>query len=232
MNNDQRDIRRKLQRKNPLRSAQRKSIKAKSNVSLIGPCYTLQQRSRATVKAILDAAARLLIQQGYAVTSTNTIADIAGVSIGSLYEYFPGKEAVFAELRRRESSKYVSRLTAGPAPETPHAMLEYLVRAHIEHVRSNLALHVALQTEVPRFAIATIEADIFGNFIAQSNAFLNVHQQAIRPKATVPFVSEFLMRVLRSTIDDYAHHSPEHLEHTDLANEIVELLSRYLLVDH
>lgn len=191
----------------------------------------IQQRSKATVQAILGAAAQLLVQHGYAEVSTNKIAETAGVSIGSLYEYFPGKEAVFAELRRVESTKYASRLTAGPLPETPRAMLEYLVTTHIQHVRSNLALHVALQTQVPRFAIATVEVEILGEFMLQSNAFLQFHRQAIRPKAPIPFVSEFLMRVLRSTIDDYAHHSPEHLEQSSFVDEIVVLLGRYLFVD-
>ena len=48
-----------------------------------------QSRSRATVEAILDAAAHILVTQGFAAASTNRIAEKAGVSIGSLYQYFP-----------------------------------------------------------------------------------------------------------------------------------------------
>lgn len=64
-----------------------------------------QARAEATVEAVLEAAAQLLVSQGYDQTSTNQIAEHAGVSIGSLYEYFPGKEAVFAEIRRRQSKE-------------------------------------------------------------------------------------------------------------------------------
>lgn len=69
----------------------------------VNPAYSLrkqprQRRSVATVTAILDAAARILTETGYATASTNRIAERAGVSIGSLYEYFPGKEAVFGAI--------------------------------------------------------------------------------------------------------------------------------------
>ena len=107
----------------------------------------------ATVDAILEAAARVLIDHGYAAANTNVIAARAGVSIGSLYEYFPGKEAIFAELRRREGFRHYKKLKQEPRPDTPEAMLKHLVSTHINYVRANLPLYVALETEVPRSAI-------------------------------------------------------------------------------
>ncbi len=53
-----------------------------------------QRRSRVTYDAILEAAAQILIERGYAATTTNHIARRAGISIGSLYQYFPSKEAI------------------------------------------------------------------------------------------------------------------------------------------
>jgi len=61
-----------------------------------------QQRSAATVDAILEAAARILERRGLDALTTNAVAALAGVSIGSLYQYFPGKAAILAELIRRE----------------------------------------------------------------------------------------------------------------------------------
>lgn len=60
-----------------------------------------QQRSRATWEAIVDAAAQLFGQLGYAATTTNKVADLAGVSIGSLYQYFPDKDALLLALAER-----------------------------------------------------------------------------------------------------------------------------------
>ena len=57
----------------------------------------IQRRSKATVDAVLEAGTQLLLTIGYDKASTNKIAEKAGVSIGSLYEYFPGKEAIFAD---------------------------------------------------------------------------------------------------------------------------------------
>ncbi|MCA3366430.1 MAG: helix-turn-helix transcriptional regulator, partial [Roseomonas sp.] len=61
----------------------------------------IQDRSRETVGAILEAAARILEAEGLEAANTNAIAARAGVSIGSLYQYFPDKVAIFAELIRQ-----------------------------------------------------------------------------------------------------------------------------------
>jgi AcrR family transcriptional regulator len=55
-----------------------------------------QERAQRTVDAMLTATARILVKEGYDTASTNKIALAAGVSIGSLYQYFPGKEALVA----------------------------------------------------------------------------------------------------------------------------------------
>src|SRR5271154_532489 len=60
-----------------------------------------QQRSEATVEAILQAAAQVFERHGYAAGTTNRIAERAGVSIGSLYQYFPNKDAVLVALTER-----------------------------------------------------------------------------------------------------------------------------------
>ena len=57
-----------------------------------------QARSKASVQAMVQACARILERRGDAGLSTNAIAEVAGVSIGSVYEYFPGKDAIVARL--------------------------------------------------------------------------------------------------------------------------------------
>jgi hypothetical protein len=61
----------------------------------------LQKRSRVTVDALLEATARILIREGFDKASTNRIAEVAGVSVGSLYQYFPNKEALIVCSRSR-----------------------------------------------------------------------------------------------------------------------------------
>ena len=57
-----------------------------------------QDRSKATVDSILDATARVLVRHGFDGLTSNAVAEIAGCSIGSLYQYFPNKEALVAAL--------------------------------------------------------------------------------------------------------------------------------------
>jgi AcrR family transcriptional regulator len=61
-----------------------------------------QVRARETVEIVLEAAARVLLDQGYAHATTNRIAERAGVSVGTLYEYFANKEEIFEALIKRE----------------------------------------------------------------------------------------------------------------------------------
>jgi AcrR family transcriptional regulator len=52
-----------------------------------------QRRARQTVEAILDAVVRILKREGFQAITTNRVAEVAGVSIGSLYQYFPDRPA-------------------------------------------------------------------------------------------------------------------------------------------
>lgn len=109
-----------------------------------------QGRSRATCDAILDAAARILEREGRKGLTTNHIAEKAGVSIGSLYQYFPGKEAILAELIRRMRREMLAdlsdaaRKTVGaPLPEVCDA----LIRASLRHHAGQPDLARALERE-------------------------------------------------------------------------------------
>jgi len=69
-----------------------------------------QRRSRETFEALVEACARLLPRLGYAGTTTNHVAEQAGVGIASLYEYFPGKDAVVAQVAERLVARVLGRL--------------------------------------------------------------------------------------------------------------------------
>src|SRR5262245_4169642 len=64
-----------------------------------------QERAKATVDAILEAGAYILVKHGWEKFTTNRVAERAGVNIASLYQYFPNKESIAAELQRRHISK-------------------------------------------------------------------------------------------------------------------------------
>ena len=117
-----------------------------------------QERSRATVEAILDAAARVFAGLGYAATTTNKVAARAGVSIGSLYEYFPSKDALLVALVERHMSAGEEILSAAiPAldalrlpPRQPlGGVVEAIVRTMVEFHAHDRALHRVLFEEAP-----------------------------------------------------------------------------------
>lgn len=101
-----------------------------------------QQRSSATVEAILEAAARILERGGLDAFTTNAVAAMAGVSVGSLYQYFPGKEALLAELVRKSRAVLVGRIEAirQDPPETLDALVHRMVEVAVLHQLSRPAL--------------------------------------------------------------------------------------------
>lgn len=93
-----------------------------------------QRRSQATVTAILDAAARVFEARGFEAGTTNHVAELAGVSIGSLYEYFPNKDAMVVALVERELERERARLLALLAPAATPAELAGQLHAFVETV--------------------------------------------------------------------------------------------------
>ncbi|MFI0237884.1 TetR/AcrR family transcriptional regulator [Streptomyces sp. NPDC016845] len=117
----------------------------------VGPRRTpRQERSRATVRRILEAGERVLAEHGYEGASTSRIATAAGLSPGSLYQYFPHKDAIVSAVLQRYSDQLVTGITAQmtgqfeqPAPVLVRATLATLLdgldveppflRAAVEH---------------------------------------------------------------------------------------------------
>ncbi|MFN7902854.1 MAG: TetR/AcrR family transcriptional regulator, partial [bacterium] len=94
----------------------------------------LQGRSRETIGAILEATARILETEGLEAANTNAIAARAGVSIGSLYPYFPDQAAIFAELIRQAESglgDMLEILLAQTAGQALEERLRLLVKAGV-----------------------------------------------------------------------------------------------------
>lgn len=110
-----------------------------------------QARSRATIDAILDAAARILGERGWAGLTTNAAAEIAGVSIGSLYQYFPNKLALVEAVRQRHLNEVLAVLhAAADDKKTRKRRVEALIDGMIAvHSRYPAAYRVLLE-ESPR----------------------------------------------------------------------------------
>ncbi|WP_017387648.1 TetR/AcrR family transcriptional regulator [Acinetobacter calcoaceticus] len=120
-----------------------------------------QARSVATFEAILEAAARILESLGFAGFNTNAVAELAGVSIGSLYQYFPSKNALIIELIRRERIKLSSCIVEAIQQNDAADLKEKL----------RLTIHAAVQHQLSRPQLArTLEfaSELIGKDIEES----------------------------------------------------------------
>jgi AcrR family transcriptional regulator len=113
----------------------------------------LQKRSRLTVSSLIEATARVLVKEGYDKASTNRIAEVAGVSVGSLYQYFPGKEALVAALIDRHNQQ-VMHAVQGELADAVNLPMEQAVRklvaVAVKAHRIDPKLHRVLAEQIPR----------------------------------------------------------------------------------
>lgn len=121
-----------------------------------------QKRSQAMVETLLDATARVLTREGYDRASTNRIAATAGVSVGSLYQYFPNKEALVAALVARHNRQMLELLRDALKEVASFDLataIGELVRAAVDAHLVDSALHRIFAEQVPRLGqLAKIDA--------------------------------------------------------------------------
>src|SRR5690348_11027944 len=192
-----------------------------------------QARSRATVDALIEATARILVRESFEGVSTNRIAEEAGVSIGSLYQYFPSKEALVAAVidRHHEELMQVARGTLAGVVSLPmEQAVRRLVAVAIEAHRVDPKLHRVLAEQIPRTGrLKNVELFNRENY-AMFRSYLERHRDEIR---TVDL--ELASFVCVTTVEALTHgavlHHPEVLSEersASLVDEATRLLVRYL----
>jgi AcrR family transcriptional regulator len=156
-----------------------------------------QERARVTVEAILDAAVKVLKREGASSITTNRIAHAAGVSIGSVYQYFPDKQAIFVALHERHIHQVERtirervRQCAGASLET---LIGSLVEGMIEIHNLDPELSMLLQSEVPHRADGTRDFSVRLHDCFQKA--LASHAKSIGGKMTLDLHAFFLATML------------------------------------
>lgn len=193
----------------------------------------VQERSRLTVDAVLEAAAQVFERAGYAGGTTNHIAERAGVSIGTLYQYFPNKDAILVALVERHLAEAAMALAAhapafaaDPPPELGSG-LRALIDAFVALHADRPALHRVLFEESPRprgvlDRIAALETTA----VAAIATWL-----ARRPEVTAPdldIAAAFVANTLESTTHRLVIHPQPGVDPARYADEAVLLLEAYL----
>jgi AcrR family transcriptional regulator len=189
-----------------------------------------QARSKATVDTILEATTRVLVKQGFDGLTTNAVASAAGVSIGSLYQYFPNKEALVLALIDRhmeEMNKAIlaelTRVANLPLAEAARCVVELTIRAHA----IDPELHRVLTEQVPRIGkLARLrEVDEICHRIVAGLLAARRDEIAIRDPDLAAFI---LVSAIESVVHRAALLYPQRLRDPRLVDETTLMVTRYL----
>lgn len=190
----------------------------------------VQDRSRETVAAIIEAAARILTEEGAAGFNTNRVARKAGVSVGSLYQYFPNKQALVRSLLGQ-------RIRAAEAHRPPELRRGSTTSLE-EGVRASVRWHIAIHLENPRLetvlnglAVDVLEEGEFEAFERRYEAailhFLERHASRLRV-GDIEIAAFLVMQLLHMALNRALVHHRAALEDGQLEAELTDMILRYL----
>jgi AcrR family transcriptional regulator len=188
-----------------------------------------QDRSRVTVDAVVTAATRIFHKVGFQHASTNHIADAAGVSIGSLYQYFPNKLALLATVRSRIYGEFYQRmsgaLTRGWSLPFAQAVRETVATSAGFHAEYSSLVRSFL-TEIPSFHSSHEEAVRLDWYQGVQRGFIEHHRACLRVglEEAAFFTRSAGCGVMHSAV----MHHPESLRDGTTARQLAEAFLIYL----
>jgi AcrR family transcriptional regulator len=187
--------------------------------------------SKATVDAILDAAARMLVEQGLEKTTTNRVAEVAGVSVGTLYQYFESKDALVAELYARHADRMsatiaarLSTLLEAPLEVVVREMVTTMIEAHALEPE----LHRVLMEGAARQGDVARMRDVEDGLWRMARAFFDLRRAELRPE-NLDVAAFVVVQSVEALTHGAVLHRPELLKDPALVDEIVALVLRYLV---
>lgn len=188
-----------------------------------------QERAQQTVEAVLDAVARIVKRGGVEALTTNSIAATAGVSIGSLYQYFPDKRAILVAVRDRhveEMARLVERKlveqAAQPLDQLMRALVEVMVAAHA----SEPALYELLLTQLPQEPPEAPEVE--GRLRKALRDTLSSRGDELGPSVDLDRLLFVLTHMLESLAHNVVLRRPPSLSLADATEEAVRAVLGYL----
>jgi AcrR family transcriptional regulator len=159
-----------------------------------------QNRAKETVRAVIEAAAHILVREGYEGTNVNHVAKRAGVSVGSIYQYFPTKEALVAEVARDLAARILVHFQDGimdlaqlPPREAVRGVMERAVRA----LRIDPELREVILLQLPSEVFDTRQPDSMLWVVVRE--YFQFHADTIRP-----LNFDLAMAILQSSVDAVA----------------------------
>ena len=178
--------------------------------------------------AILDATARILVNDGYDRLTTNQVARVAGVSVGSLYQYFPNKESLVREVFARHARGMLAML-AGAAGDLVGVPLEKAVRSYVHAMtvayQANDALDRVLMQQALHLGVDHLQ-EVHDQAVAVVRLWLEQHKGSILP------TDLDTAAVVLVTACEAINHAPalrgQKNDHRNFETEMGNLILRYL----
>lgn len=190
-----------------------------------------QARSRATVTAILDAMTRILDREGTDAATTTRVAEVAGISIGTLYQYFSHRDAILDALQDREFERAMEMMqrvlvadASGSAPDVAREVIEGLLALYaaapgLHRVLALEGLRITPTDRVKAFDMRVVS--VVRSFLATSN--LPIRRTNLDAAAFVIFQS------VRASLLARMLESPPGLDDETVTEELTDLVLRYLV---
>ncbi len=189
-----------------------------------------QRRSTAMVALILQAAARVLERESLSGFNTNRVAEVAGISVGSLYQYFPNKDALVAALIARDQEVRAEALEAvfaelanRPFGEALRLLAQYAVRQ--QYARPLLA--AALDHEERRLPVGPVLRAAEARILHSVATWLETHRNCFM----VPLPAEAAqdcMTITRAMVEADIDRAP--VPAANLEQRLVRALAGYLSI--
>jgi AcrR family transcriptional regulator len=189
-----------------------------------------QARSQATVTAILDAAARVLVERGYAATNTNLVAELAGVSVGSLYQYFPNKDALITALQQRhvrQMNEAAERVLALDEDVDFATALNRAIGAIVEAHRVEASLHRVLERQLAGMETLDDHDEVERRMSEQILQLLKRYPDDVKVP-DLRLATYVLMHSLHALVHAVVHQRPSGVSLKQATKELVRFTQLYL----
>jgi AcrR family transcriptional regulator len=191
-----------------------------------------QARAQATVHAILEATVQVLDREGLEAATTTRVAEVAGVSVGSLYQYFSHRDAILNALQDREFERTLRLLQDVLAnanlAKNPRETVSAVVQGLASLYRASPGLHRVLAIEGLRVAKAGRVHDFDSRVLAIVRHFLAATDAPIRRK-NVDAAAFVTLQAVRATMLAHLLERPPGIDEPAIVDELVDLVLRYLV---
>lgn len=193
--------------------------------------YPRQARARATIDAIVEASTQLLLDRGYERFTTARAAERAGVSVGSLYQYFPNKAALAAAVIDRCCEGFIATLDEALAGR-PRITLAECVRAIVDvilvshHLTPDL--HRIVIDLAPRIGVGEKSERVSRKMAEAIEAVLRLHADEIAPGIGLATASTIIETLLVALAQRAALADAPSARNDEIAGEATSMITRYL----